>query len=943
VIALGWEAPSMRRAADWLAEQFPAAHGLWDLGRVTVVTQGGRAGRILESMILMRAETDGVGVIPPMRVGPGEIADLVVERLGRPAPPVVRRLAWMRALRETPVSELTALVPIPPESDAHVAAIAGMLERVHSELAGESALFADVPGRAAQVPSFDEADRWMAAATVQERYLSLLARDGWADADAARMLAVREGRLRVHADPIVLVGVVELPGVARAALEVGATDVVCLVFAPEEHIARFDAWGRPAPWWADACTSVLTHEMVRFADEPSDQAAAAVEAIAEITSSPSPGDVVIGVPDGAVVPAMRRWLADLDAWGRPASGTSVSMTRPVRMLTASAEALEDPSWAPMAALVRHPDVVRWIDAAPGVPEGPSWLEALDDHAEKRVPRVAIGSADDLPDEGGATVRAVLGACVALLGDLGVAEARPIASWTAAIGAMLGRAYPPQGRTDEGNAEREVDAALGAIAGVLEDVAQVTGTAMDGPLSAARALRMVAEFAGRDSIPEVPRDDAVDLVGWLELAADPATIVIATGMNEGVVPSSVSHDPMVPDGLRRVLGLADDGRRLARDAYLVELIARQGRRARFIAGRRTADGDPMAPSRLLLRAAPEALPSWVARFTTHGRDAHRPGAVDGMRACGETDSFPVRPRVRRSIEVSSMRVTAFRDYLVSPYMFYLRHMVGMDVASDAVPELSPGAFGSLVHAALQRFAKHDRVADGDPIRVEKALVECLDDAAHAILGASPAMAARVQVELARGRIRRFAPAQAARAAAGWEIVRTEWEALESDGVSRPALDVDGVPMGLRGKIDRIERHAATGEFAIVDFKTGESAPDPDRSHRASRGEREWRDLQLPLYSVLARSVVGDAPVRLGYGVLSSDAPDDPFLFAGWSTEDLDDALATAREIVRKIRRGEVKSAGRLRPFDPVEAALARVDRDAAEDGERVPPPGEGGGS
>ena len=41
----------------------------------------------------------------------------------------------------------------------------------------------------------------------------------------------------------------------------------------------------------------------------------------------------------------------------------------------------------------------------------------------------------------------------------------------------------------------------------------------------------------------------------------------------------------------------------------------------------------------------------------------------------------------------------------------------------------------------------------------------------------------------------------------------------------ALDVDGAPMPVRGRIDRLDRHAVTGAWRVIDYKTGEKGDGP----------------------------------------------------------------------------------------------------------------------
>jgi len=913
-----------------MRREFPARARVWDLQELLVVTQGGRAGRILESALVEQAESAPIALIPPDRLVPGQVVDRVIDRPGRDAPGVVRHLAWARALRDVPVATLRPFIPRPPESEAHWMAIAAMLDRVHAELAGEMILFAEVPDRAARVPAFDEADRWQAAAVVQSRYLELLARAGWSDASEARVRALREGRIRAHDGRIVLVGVVELPGVVRAALEACGAPITTLVCAPQELIHRFDAWGRPDTRWGTDHTTDIPESSIRFADDPADQAAAAIETLAEIGTSPAPEDVVIGVPDESVVPALRRLIDEIGGFGRSASGTPASRTRPVRLVQAAAAVAEDPSWGPIGAFVRHPDVARAIAASAG--DDVSWIAALDEYYARHVPAIALDAAGlDQADE---TVRAVLDAVAVILGPMAPnaseGHARlPISAWCAHAGAMIDRVLDSDQEAETADA-REASEAIAALLDAMEELRSLAGSDLDALVTASEALRIIADHSGRTAIPDIPRDDAVDMVGWLELASDPARIVIVTGMNEGIVPASGGHDTMVPDRVRSVLGVSCDARRMSRDAYLLELIARQGREARFICGRRTAEGNPLTPSRVLIRVPPDRLGARIRRCMSSSRDPMRPGALAQSVVSGVEDRFPIRPMLGAVPAITSMRVTAFRDYIESPYLFYLTHILGLQEAADADPELTPAGFGSLVHKALQRFASHDAVHAGDPKRIESALLECLDEAARAEVGPNPVLAARVQIEMARARLIRFAPAQANRRQAGWMIRTAEWRAPNPGEPGAVPLDVDDTPMGLRGQIDRIEVHESTGQFVILDYKTSDRGEDPDRTHRRGRKEKEWIDLQLPLYAMLATPIVGRATPKLGYVVVPSDPPADPFRIAPWTPQEIEEAWDKARDIVRAIRKGMFAPVGRPNPHNPILGALVRAERTIGDD-------------
>jgi ATP-dependent helicase/nuclease subunit B len=159
---------------------------------------------------------------------------------------------------------------------------------------------------------------------------------------------------------------------------------------------------------------------------------------------------------------------------------------------------------------------------------------------------------------------------------------------------------------------------------------------------------------------------------------------------------------------------------------------------------------------------------------------------------------------------------------------------------------------------------------------------------------------VQLEQARLRLKAFAEWQARWAAEGWRIVRTELDVREDDGA---LLMVDGVPLTLRGRVDRIDvREGPRGlEVVVFDYKTGDRGMTPDQTHRK---QNEWVDLQLPLYrhliQVLDEPLV-DGPVQLGYILLPRDLRAVGGALAHWTAADLAEADRVAEHVVREIRK------------------------------------------
>jgi ATP-dependent helicase/DNAse subunit B len=249
----------------------------------------------------------------------------------------------------------------------------------------------------------------------------------------------------------------------------------------------------------------------------------------------------------------------------------------------------------------------------------------------------------------------------------------------------------------------------------------------------------------------------------------------------------------------------------------------------------------------------------------------------------------------------MQVTEFKEYKACPYRYYLKYRVKpkLESVNDADTELTALSFGNLIHKVLEIFGqteslKHSTSAE----EIRDFLVLKLRELIRQKHGEHPRPVIAIQAERAIKRLEAFADWQA-HWATEHEILATELK-FEED---RFTLDVGDQTMGLRGRIDRIDRNKRTNELVILDNKTGSSGSSVDpKQHRNKEGE--WVDFQLPLYYHL----LGQHEVyaeflrkgfRLGYIILPSDVSKTGNVFADWDRPMVLSAIEEARNIVRDI--------------------------------------------
>ncbi|MHC4941769.1 MAG: PD-(D/E)XK nuclease family protein [Planctomycetota bacterium] len=887
-VFLGWEKPALQSAAEQLFE-WSASSEAFDLSAFIVAVPGGRAGRRLLELLVLKAEEHRTVLFPPEIVTVGRLPELLY-RVKKPfACEFTQQLAWHKALEQMGADRLKTLTArLPPNEDLPARlSLARVLSRLHRELAAENLDFKDVAKECAAIKAFPEEKRWKALAGIQRLYLDTLSKLGLWDCQTARRFAIEEKECALEKE-LVLAGTADLNRQHRLMLDQVAKRVTAMIFAPEEIESRFDRYGCiiPEAWSKESIP--LMREQIRIADDPADQAARTVQALAGLDGRYAAGEISLGVPDEEVVPFLQQILEQNKIANRYGVGMPLSRSRPHRLLKATADYLEGKRFESFAALIRHPDVHSWLEAK-GI-EG-DWLSILDDYHEECFPFLMDG-AWLKKTKGFGLVKEVHEAMDKLLAPFRGAD-KPLRQWNDAILGLLVELFGPSPL--DPNLESD-HALLSVCEKIQEELNRILAMpeGLEPEVKGAQALRLLLSRVQSENIPPPQQQDAVELLGWLELSMDDAPVLIVTGFNEGMVPSSLNADLFLPNQLRRSLKIEDNERRFARDAYALSVLAASRKELVVVAGRRRANSDPLHPGRLLFAcpqedAARRAL-DFFAALKRPSTGEHWEGSPKRRL---KTQRLEVPRPEKLPGPVTSMRVTEFRDYIDCPYRYYLRHRLGLEALADDSQELDGRGFGLLAHDVLRDFGRSRLAVSKNPEKIRAWLDEALDRTARARFGKNVLAAVRLQIEQMRFRLHDFAEKQAQWVEEGWRIEHVEVSPKKDNA----RLMVDRKPMILKGRIDRIDRHVDTGTRRILDYKTSGRPMSPEKAHRL-RGE--WIDLQLPLYRHLARSLGLEGELELGFITLSQERPGADCLIAQWNSSDLEAADRCAEEVVRNIR-------------------------------------------
>lgn len=969
-VFLGWDQPLLGLAAAKLFALAPDA----ELSDTFVVVTSSRARRLLLAELVALAEERNLVLAPPEIATVGRLPERLWGSVANAAGPLARHLAWIQAFQDRPQAcqEVFAQLTASASSQLGWMALADAakaLDALAAEVAGAGLDFAAAAARLAQPgvlpPDVAEVElrRWREGLVpLQQAYAQALAAAGLVDANAHYLACAAADclneRLPVR---IVLLGVPELNALQRKAILAAAArvEVAAWIHVPDHLADRFDACGcvQVARWTAAAALAGMLPQTqhVHVVESVQEAASVAVALLANIEPRPAQDEVALGVVDTGLVPYVREQLRRLGLGAHDASGTVLQRTRPLQLLGALAEWLSSGDLATWAALVRHVDV----EAALDLPSQPALVVDLY-HAEHRDARDARGRRLE-------ALTSLETKLNRLLAPLLQPPASP-AVWAERLVELLNKLFSKSLRPGTDPADHDLAEALTLLGEALRELAALPPSlwqreAETSGLSAVTVLHWLRTRLDKETIPP-PGGEGVELLGWLELHWEPAAHLVVLGVNEGSVPAAVGEDLFLPGAVREHLGLVDDRARLARDAYLLAALvaSRPTTPPQWLLLRRNAQGDPILPSRLWFLDVPAANRA-MAKHTLGSRTVYVASEVPAPTANGAVEYavYDPPPPVPPNPPLTRLSPTGFRAYLTCPYRFYLEYVLKLRSWDDSSHELDALRFGDLVHRAVEWAFRQDaaRFHSGNRKATEALLSAALGATAFELFGARPDSLVSIQIELARRRLYRLAAIQEREVAAGWRTLAVEVPAEDESDV--PLCRCDDTEFTVYGRIDRIDRHEASGIIRLLDYKSGNRALTPMASHqeRAQDWRSGWRDLQLPLYHHMFCSGPlgaklgwdGTAPVQLGYLHVAADAGHDNGLsLADWDADALANALAWARAVARRIYAGrfdeladDVDSRGafadlclehqavrprRLRTFDRAAIAAEAATEDCA---------------
>ncbi|HEY4247178.1 MAG TPA: PD-(D/E)XK nuclease family protein [Lacunisphaera sp.] len=889
---LSWARPLLPQAADFLAGDWDGK-GPLDLSRVMVVVPTKQAGRRLREALADHAAQRGQGVFAPRVMTPDALLSSQTD--ATVASRLDSLLAWCAVFRDLRLDEFREVFPVDPplRNFSWTLRLAQEFGGLQTNLAEGGLRITDVVAKTGE--SFAERPRWQQLRELELRHDAVLARAGLIDDKTARIVAAGKPWL-TDIDRIVLLAVPDPLPLALVALETHAVSIptTVAVFAAPDEEGNFDAWGRPmAERWEQRELRLEEFESrVHVCGDPVTQGDRLAETAQQY--EPREGWVAFGIADPEILAplegALQRFrIAVFNPEGSPRRQEGLH-----QLLSTLADLTRDPAFSNVEALGRCPDFIFYLEGkSDGTFSVKDWLDGLDKLRAEHLPGDLAGALKQASKPGNdLEVANGLRAMDALREKLREND------FEAGATAVLAEIY--QGR--EIDLKTEESSRFESAATAWMETLRACAEARErfGDLAAGDWWELALRTFGDSVWTAEKPEGALELQGWLELAWENAPHLMVAGLNDGRVPEAVIGDAFLPESLRARLGLKTNPARFARDAYLLQALASSrasGGRLDLFFGKNSLAGEPLRPSRLLLRGPDEGLPSRVAFLFRTPEKNEQP--IPWHRA------WQLKPR--REEPPARVAVTGLKAWLECPFRFYLRHGLKMNAIDPAKNELDAFDFGTLCHGALEGLAGPAMRDCADELTLKNFLLSEFDRLARDKYGTALSLPLLIQIESARQRLAKVAEVQARERADGWVIIAVE---------RKIEILCEGIV--IRGRIDRIERHETTGQVRVLDYKTSDTAIAPREAHLRSLHaedtlpdwaritvddrERGWVDLQLPLYRDALAAEFGPDIACAYFNLPKAASETGLLLWENFSLELQESAMRCARGICASIKAG-----------------------------------------
>ncbi len=315
---------------------------------------------------------------------------------------------------------------------------------------------------------------------------------------------------------------------------------------------------------------------------------------------------------------------------------------------------------------------------------------------------------------------------------------------------------------------------------------------------------------------------IQVMGMLETRNLDFDRVIILGANEGILPKTGFGESFIPYDLRQAYHLPLQNTKTAVTAYHFFRLLQHAQQAVMVYN---SEPDVMGGgevSRLVLQIENELAGRnpkiRVSRKIIHV-PLNKPDSTDGITI---TKDKAVMSLLKKQVE-KGISPSALNTYVRCPLLFYYRYVARIDIPVQPEVSVQSNTFGSVVHGVLDRFYKPFKGKMIDVANLNKSLKEHLDGFLSLEFqkhyGRDDLKYGRdlLMYNVARKYVERFVLNEISL------LKKEPRQLVDTEKAIQTGLHVEGLPVVVRGFIDRIDKNPVTGEIRIIDYKTGRVDP------------------------------------------------------------------------------------------------------------------------
>ncbi len=386
---------------------------------------------------------------------------------------------------------------------------------------------------------------------------------------------------------------------------------------------------------------------------------------------------------------------------------------------------------------------------------------------------------------------------------------------------------------------------------------------------------------------------VQVLNMEETLGITTTNIYFAGLTEEDLPGRYRSDPLLPDAVRKKLGMPDIEWHRDWQRFHFHRTLQSSINCPWLSYHQTRDGNPVLPSPFLedLVVAPEPAPgensvpagiySEMEYQLYLGRKKQT--KLDELAVAVDFSGMPeiIKEINRRFGPDREVSVTALELYRRCPFQFYLKHVLNLEAPPEPAFEIAAREWGLIVHEVMGMIYKNG------PVPVDQ-LETVAKEALSAVLEKKPLPPfwREVTRRVFENIIPYFVKSEMALRAEGFQPVKTE---LALRGAVADDIKV-------KGRIDRLD--SAGNRLRIIDYKTGTA------TINAQAITEKRTHIQLPIYACLIKNQPDFASKQVE-NIGSYDLTEVKWL-AGEKvplTVLIEEALKTTRMVIDRIRAGK----------------------------------------